>query len=199
MNRRCRSGANCWTPKKERRDGPARNNGGYKRPMSRKRRRTVQKCAKASTAVSGSHSSKSEEAGKKAVAARSFATSFHPDSLEGDFVQRLHSSPCGLSGEDEKNVSISQSIQSSTRRKSRRQEQRRGRIEHRQRNRKGDRGLTVTPRPLERQTRALKEAGLPSNRLWKFSHRNKARRTLQVEPEPDESKLIWFDLGKSDL
>lgn len=37
-----------------------------------------------------------------------------------------------------------------------------------------------------------------SDRLWKFSHRNKARRILQVEPEPDESKLIWFKLGKSD-
>lgn len=198
MDRPCRSGATCWTPKKERRDGPARNNGGYKRPMSRKRRRTAQKCAKASTAVSGSNSSKSEEAGKTAVAARSFATSFHPDSLEGDFVPRLHSSPCGLSGEDEKNVPVSQSTQASIRRESRRQGQRRGRIEHRQRKRKGDHGLTASPRPLERQTRALKEAGLPSNRLWKLSHRNKARRILQVEPEPDESKLIWFDLGKSD-
>lgn len=155
MNRRCRSGATYWTPKKERRDGPAGNNGGYKRPMSRKRRRTAQKCAKASTAVSGSHSSKSEEAGKRAVAARSFATSFHPDSLEGAFVQRLHSSLCGLFGEDEKNVPVSQSTQASIRRGSRRQGQRRGRIEHRQRKRKGDHGLTASPRPCSPHARSL--------------------------------------------
>ena len=173
-------------------------NDGYKRPMGGKRRRTAQKCVEASTAVSRSNPSIREEAGKRAVAARSSATSLPPDSLEGNFVQRLHSRPCGLSGGVEKNTLVSQSIQGSIRRGSRRQEQRIRRIEHRRGEKKGDHGLTASPRPLEGQTKALKEAGLSYNRLWKLSHRNKARRILQVEPEPDESKLIWFDLRKSD-
>ena len=166
--------------------------------MGGKRRRTAQKCVKASTAVSRSNSSIREEAGKRAVAARSSATSLHPDSLDGNFVQRLHSRPCGLSDGVEKNTLVSQSIQGSIRRGSRRQEQRIRRIEHRRRKKKGDHGLTASPRPSERQTKALKEVALPYNCLWKLSHRNKARRILQVEPEPDESKLIWFDLRTSD-
>ena len=166
--------------------------------MSKKRRRIAQKYAKASTAVSGRHSSKREEVGKRSVAARSFATSLHPDSLEGNFVLRLHPSPCGRSGEDQKNFPVSQSIQASIRRESRGQEHRRRRVEHRQGKRKADHGSTASPRLLERQTRVVKEAGLPSNRLWKLPHRNKARRALQLEPEPDESKLILVDLGKSD-
>ena len=164
--------------------------------MGRKRRRIAQKCVKASTTVPGSYSSICEEAGKRAIAARSSATSLHPNSLEGDSAQRLHSSPCGLSGEDKKNALVSQPLQASIRRESRRQERRRRRGECRQRNRKGDKGLIASMRPLERQTKALKEAGLPYNRPWKFSHCNKARRILQMEPEPDESKLVWFDLKK---
>ena len=100
--------------------------------------------------------------------ARMNATSLPPDSLKGNFVQRLHSRPCGLSDKVEKNTLVSQSIQGSIRRESRRQEQRIRRIEHRRRKKKGDHDLTASPRPLERQTKALKEVELSYNRPWNF-------------------------------
>lgn len=144
--------------------------------MGRKLRQTVDKCTGASTTVSGSQCSKRGEAGKQAVTAPFSAVSLQPDSPEGDIVQRLHSSPRGRLGKDKKNVAVSRSIQSNKRQESRRQEQKRRRIRQRQNNRKGNHGSTAPYGPPERQTRAFKEAGLPSKGLWKLSHRNKAER-----------------------
>ena len=45
--------------------------------------------------------------------------------------------------------------------------------------------------------RVLKEAGFSSSGLWSLSQRNRARRILQSETKPDESKLVLFDPTKT--
>jgi len=78
----------------------------------------------------------------------------------------------------------------------RQQERRRRNARGRQKKEKRKEQLADVHLPSEEQAKAFKEAGLRSKGLWSLSHRNKARRISRLEPEPDKSKLIMFDLRK---
>ena len=76
----------------------------------------------------------------------------------------------------------------------RRRRRRKRKVQRTHREWKSNSDPSKSHRPLDGHADALKEAGLPSKRLWSYSQRNKARRIARREAEPDESRLMLFDL-----
>lgn len=76
---------------------------------------------------------------------------------------------------------------------------RRRKAQERQKKEKKKEELADVHPPLEGHAKAYKGAGLPSKGFWFLSHRNRARRISQLEVEPDQSKLIMFDLREGYL
>ncbi|CAF9905810.1 MAG: hypothetical protein HETSPECPRED_005956 [Heterodermia speciosa] len=92
-------------------------------------------------------------------------------------------------------IHCTQEEQEQARRQQKQEQKRRAR--RRRKKAKGKDKSTASSHQLPGgRAKAFQDAGLPSKGFWTLSQRNRAKRISQMEEEPDQGKLVLFDLRK---